>query len=136
MTPYLFKLPDGSLVEKCFPMGQCPSQIMVDGFPAKRVFTAPSVQIHENRSKQLDNQKTLTEVDEVSHDLGMRALVPLKHQNPRQQLQDLKQNASRFRDDMQKANEQSRQRLKQKQKPLPKMSESQIKQKLQGNPHP
>lgn len=44
MVLYQFKRDDGILVEKWYPIGECPKEIVCDdGRPARRVLFAPSV---------------------------------------------------------------------------------------------
>ena len=44
MTIYLFKKEDGTQIEKFFPIGKCPDEIICeDGVKAHRVFTSPNI---------------------------------------------------------------------------------------------
>lgn len=115
---YSFKKETGEFIDLKFPMGECPSEVICDdGVKAVRVFCAPFVAIKKSgSSERQDDAKWRNEAMERASELGMRNFIPMKGQSSRQQVKDLIENQSEFKDQMAKANEETAERQLKKMK--------------------
>lgn len=102
---YEFQKENGDILQANFKIGECPKSITCDdGTVAVRIFSAPSL-IIKSAPKSDYSAKVRQETLDRANEIGMRDFVPMKHQTPEQQLKDLKNNSSMFKDQMAESNE-------------------------------
>lgn len=117
---YEFQKEDGEIITRQFRMGECPWEIVCeDGQKAKRIYSIPNISVKGSRSsseKASDERKRRAEVLHEAKEVGMENFIPTKGQNASQQLRDLKENRSQFRDQMSRSNEEHLKKQAQKMK--------------------
>ena len=107
---YEFKRPDGKIIQRFYPIGQCPQTVEDEGMTCTRHYTPHYFAMHTDETPIQDAQKLHEEVRQTSADLGISEMKGLHNQSDAQKLKDLHENKSQFRDQMQKANEENREK--------------------------
>ena len=117
---------DLKIVEKRFPMGECPRSIVCDdGVTAHKIFSIPNLIIKDHvDSKILDQQKIRQEAVDRADEIGMQNFIPMKRQNPEQQLKDIKENRSLFAEKMAEGQEKTLRKQRERMKAISEKNRS------------
>ena len=111
---YEFTNGEGRIIQRFYPIGLCPREIEENGEIYRRHYTPNYFAMHTDETPMQDAQKRHDELQYESREIGIERMQGLKNQTDAQKLKDIRENKSQFRDQMQKANEENREKFHKK----------------------